>query len=235
MGDRPFGRDNSPIPDQAWPQSGGYTLAGIESKRQTRPESAGFSLFRDGQEGQGPLVRILIAIGVPRQREAGAAGVVINHKRELERRGHTVECWFLEDVFERPPRFGRFEALIFGMGVAKRVLRERDRFDVVNIHAPWACVYGVWRKLLHPTGAPPYVMTMQGCDEHWVHIMRREHRKGRAWHFGWKNRLWHHVYERPMYHYSIRTADYGVVANREGWIFSELACDRDPGRIRFVP
>jgi glycosyltransferase involved in cell wall biosynthesis len=180
-------------------------------------------------------VRILIAIGVPRQREAGAAGVVINHKRELERRGHTVECWFLEDVFERPPRFGRFEALIFGMGVAKRVLRERDRFDVVNIHAPWACVYGVWRKLLHPTGAPPYVMTMQGCDEHWVHIMRREHRKGRAWHFGWKNRLWHRVYERPMYHYSISTADYGVVANREGWIFSELACDRDPGRIRFVP
>lgn len=180
-------------------------------------------------------MRILIAIGVPRQQEAGAAGVVLNHKRELERRGHTVECWFLEDVFERAPRFRRFEALIFGMRVAKRILRERDRFDVVNVHAPWACVYGVWRKVLHPAGAPPYVMTMQGCDERYVHVMRREHRKGRAWHFSWKNRVWHRVYERTMYDYSIKSTDYGVVANREGWIYAELTGDLDPGRIRFVP
>lgn len=180
-------------------------------------------------------MRILIAIGVPRQQEAGAAGVVLNHKRELERRGHTVECWFLEDVFERAPRIQRFEALIFGVRVAKRILRERDRFDVVNVHAPWACVYGVWRKVFRPGGAPPYVMTMQGCDERYVHIMRREHRKGRAWHFSWKNRVWHTVYERTMYNYSIRTADYGVVANREGWIYAELRGDLDPGRIRFVP
>ena len=180
-------------------------------------------------------MRILIAIGVPRQQEAGAAGVVFNHKRELERRGHTVECWFLEDIFERPPRFRRFEALIFGARVARRILRDKDRFDVVNIHAPWGCVYGVWRMVFHPAGAPPYVMTMQGCDERYVHAMRREHRKGRAWHFGWKNRLWHRAYERTMYEYSIRTADYGVVANREGWIFAELACDCGPGRIRFVP
>ena len=79
-------------------------------------------------------------------------------------------------------------------------------------------------------------MTMQGSDEHWVHTMRREHRKGRAWHFGWKNRLWRRVYEQPMYHYSIGTADYRGRRKSGGLgIFAELACDRNPGRIRFVP
>jgi hypothetical protein len=49
-----------------------------------------------------PALRILIAIGVSRQKEAGAAGVVLNHAAELEKRGHFVECWFLEDVLEKP-------------------------------------------------------------------------------------------------------------------------------------
>jgi glycosyltransferase involved in cell wall biosynthesis len=180
-------------------------------------------------------LRILIAIGVRRQEEAGAAGVALNHARELAKRGHSVDCWFLEDVLERPARPKRFEALIFAVSLAKRILRDRKKYDVVNIHAPWGCAYGVGRKFFRPTGAPPYVFTMQGSEEQFVQAMRKEDRKGRASNFGWKNRAWHRVYHQAMYNYSIETADSGAVANREGQIGAERKRARESGRISFVP
>ncbi|MGH9689296.1 MAG: glycosyltransferase family 4 protein [Candidatus Acidiferrales bacterium] len=180
-------------------------------------------------------MRILIAIGVPRQEEAGAAGVVLNHARELTKKGHGVECWFLEDVLTPPVRPKRLEALIFAHRAAQRVLRQRGAYDVVNIHAPWACVYGFRRRILRPAGAPPCVMTMQGSEERFVTVMRREQHEGRASNFTWKNRFWHRVYHQQMYDWSIRTADYGAVANREATIMAELKYDRQPGRIRFIP
>jgi len=180
-------------------------------------------------------LRILIAIGVPRQEEAGAAGVVLNHARELAKRGHRVDCWFLGDVLAKPARSKRFEALIFAVSLAKRILRERTKYDVVNIHAPWGCGYGVVRRLLRPAGAPPYVFTMQGSEEQFVRAMREEDRKGRASNFGWKNRAWHRVYHQTMYNYSIETADLGVVANREGQIAAERKRGRKLGRTSFVP
>jgi len=180
-------------------------------------------------------LHILIAIGVPRREEAGAAGVVLNHARELEKRGHRVTCWFLEDVLRQPAKPKRFEAILFAMAVAGQIRKEKKDFDVVNLHAPWGCAYGIWRKLSRPSGAPPYVMTMQGSEERYVRAMRIEERKGRAWNFSWKNRLWHRVYHQAMYDYSIKTADYGVVANREAWICAELKYSRAPGLIWYVP
>ena len=180
-------------------------------------------------------MRILIAIGVSRQREAGAASVVLNHAGELSKRGHTVECWFLEDVLNRPAKTKRFEALLFAIALSRRILRERREFDVVNLHAPWGCVYGIWRRVFRPSGAPPYVMTMQGSEERYVRAMRLEDRKGRAWNFSWKNRLWHRFYHQTMYDYSIKSADYGAVANREAWICAELEYNREPGLIWYVP
>ena len=180
-------------------------------------------------------MHILIAIGVPRNKEAGAAGVVLNHARELEKRGLRVECWFLEDVLKRPAKPKRLEALFFAMGVARRIRRGGNKYDVVNLHAPWGCVYGVWRRMFNRPGAPPYVMTMQGSEERYVQAMRLEERKGRAWNFGWKNRLWHRVYHQTMYDYSIKTADYAAVANREAWICAELRYSRAPGLIWYVP
>ncbi len=180
-------------------------------------------------------MKILIAIGVSRQKEAGAAGVVFNHAAELVRRGHSVECWFLEDVLKRPARPKRFEALIFAMGVSKRILKERAKYDVVNLHAPCGCAYGIARSCFRARGAPPYVMTMQGSEERYVLAMRIEERKGRAWNFRWKNRMWHRIYHQKMYDYSIKTADYGAVANREGWICAELKYKREPGLIWYVP
>jgi glycosyltransferase involved in cell wall biosynthesis len=179
-------------------------------------------------------LRILIAIGVARQEEAGAAGVVLNHARELEKLGHQVECWFLGDVLRGPVWPRRLEALFFAVGVARRILRERDKYDVVNLHAPGGCAYGVWRSMFHPAGSPPYVMTMQGSEERYAQAMRAEHRKGRAWNFAWKNRVWHRAYHQTMFDCSITSADYGVVANREGWIMAELRHGREFGRMWFV-
>jgi glycosyltransferase involved in cell wall biosynthesis len=180
-------------------------------------------------------LRILIAIGVRREREAGAAGVVLSHARELEKRGHTVECWFLDDIFKRPAKPRRLESLLFALAVAKRIGKEREKYDVVNLHAPWGCVYGIWRRLFRPAGSPPYVMTMQGSEERYVQTMRREDRKGRAWNFAWKNRMWHRAYHQTMYDYSIKTADYGAIANREATTCCQLKYGRDPGCMRFVP
>ena len=180
-------------------------------------------------------MRILIAIGVSRQKEAGAAGVVLNHAAELTKSGHTVDCWFLEDVLEHPARLRRFEALFFARSLSKRIRLEPRKYDVVNLHAPSGCVYGVWRRMFGAPSAPPYVMTMQGSEERYVQAMRLEERKGRAWNFSWKNRLWHRVYHQTMYDYSIRTANYGAVANREAWICAELKYEREPGLIWYVP
>jgi glycosyltransferase involved in cell wall biosynthesis len=129
----------------------------------------------------------------------------------------------------------RFGALHFAFSVARGIMREKAKYDVVNIHAPWGCAYGVWRRFFSRADAPPYVMTMQGSEERYVLAMSVEQRRGRASNFGFKNRLWHRLYHQTMYDLSIKTADYGAVANREGWIHSELKYRREPGHIWFVP
>jgi glycosyltransferase involved in cell wall biosynthesis len=161
--------------------------------------------------------------------------VVLNHATELIKRGHAVDCWFLEDVLKRAAKPKRFEALLFARTVSKKIQRELGKYDVVNLHAPWGCAYGVWRRMFGKPGAPPYVMTMQGSEERYVQAMRLEGRKGRAWNFSWKNRVWHRVYHQTMYDYSIKTADFGAVANREAWICAELKYNRQPGQIWYVP
>lgn len=180
-------------------------------------------------------MRILIAIGVQREKEAGAAGVALSHARELSKRGHEVDCWFLEDIFAEPLSSSRFEALIFANRVSKRILREPRKYDVVNLHAPWGCAYGFRRRYLGGGDAPPYVMTMQGSEERFVQAMKAEHRKGRASNFSWKNRVWHWLYHQRMYDYAIRTCDYGAVAAREGWICAELKYGLPFGRVRYIP
>lgn len=180
-------------------------------------------------------MKILIAIGVPREKEAGAAGVVLANARELEKLGHSVECWFLEDVLKLPASPKRFEALLFAIALAKRIRQEKSKYDVVNLHAPWGCVYGVWKKFFGAEGFPPYVLTMQGSEERYVHAMLREHRKGRAKQFAWKNRVWHRIYHQAMYNFSISSADYGAVANRESQILAEIHYRRNPGLFWYVP
>jgi glycosyltransferase involved in cell wall biosynthesis len=180
-------------------------------------------------------VKILIAIGVLRQQEAGAARVVFSHARELETRGHSVDCWFLDDILPSATGSGRFDALVFAHRVAKKILQDRRKYDVVNLHAPWGCVYGLRHRFFRSQGAPPYVFTMQGSEERAVFVMSREYRSGRAQNFAWKNRAWHRLYHQRMYDYSIRTADYGAVANREAWAMAQITHGREPGCVWYVP
>ncbi len=105
----------------------------------------------------------------------------------------------------------------------------------MNLHAPWGCIYGLARKWFPLPELPPYVFTMQGSEERFARAMKLESKKGRAVNFAWKNRAWHRLYHQTMYDFSISTADYGAVANREGWILSELKYGHPFGRIWYVP
>jgi glycosyltransferase involved in cell wall biosynthesis len=180
-------------------------------------------------------MRILIASGVRRVREAGAAGVVFYHAEGLQKLGHQVETWFFDDVLPTLRWPARFQELEFVMAISRRIRREGDRFDVVNLHAPWGCVYGISRRIFRSTELPPYVFTMQGSEERYVLAMKLEEKKGLAGHFAWENRFWHKLYHQTMYDFSISTADLGAVANREGWILSELKYGHAPGRVWYVP
>lgn len=180
-------------------------------------------------------MKVLIATDVARQKEAGTAGVLLNYAAELQKRGHQVESYFAEDLLDEAAIGKRFASLVFAIRVAKRILKAPAKYDVVVLHAPIGAVYGLWRKLSRPAAAPPYVFVMQGILERYALAMRREDRKGRAWHFGWKNRLWFRFYHRTLYQLAIRTADYGVASNREAWTYPELRYDIDPGRLWYVP
>lgn len=180
-------------------------------------------------------MKLLIASGVRLVREAGTAGLVLYQAEELRKLGHEVDCWFYADVIEKPSWPVRFADLEFAYKVSRRIRTNPAQYDVVNLLAPWGCVYGLRRKLFSSANLPPYVFTMQGSEERYALIMRQEHRKGRATNFAWKNRVWHRLYHQPLYDLSIATADFGAVACREGWTHSELKYKFLPGRIWFVP
>jgi glycosyltransferase involved in cell wall biosynthesis len=180
-------------------------------------------------------LKILIATGVLRQKEAGAAGVVFHHARELAALGHQVDCWFYEDLLPAPKWPSRLRDLEFAFAVSRRIRREPGHYDVVNLHCPWGCIFGLSQKWFPSEDLPPYVFTMQGSEERFALAMKLEDAKGRATNFAWRNRVWHRLYHQSLYDFSISTAAYGAVANREGWILSELKYGHPPGRIWYVP
>jgi glycosyltransferase involved in cell wall biosynthesis len=180
-------------------------------------------------------MKILLVNGVRRVREAGAAGVVFHHAEELEKLGHQVEMWFLDDILA-PPRWpGRFEMLEFATAVSRRIRQNPSKFDVVVLHAPSGCAYGLHRKLFSSQSLPPYVLFMHGCEERYTVAMRIEERKGRATNFALKNRIWHRLYHQTLYDFAISTANFGAVVNREGWLISELKHKHPSGHIWYIP
>lgn len=180
-------------------------------------------------------MKILIASGVAHTREAGTSGLVLEQAEELRKLGHIVDCWFYEDVVQKPRWPGRLRDLEFAYHLSKRIRNHPGQYDVVNLLAPWGGVYGLSRKLRPSRPLPPYIFTMQGSEERYALVMRAEDRKGRATHFRWKNRVWHRLYHQTMYDLAIATADYGAVACREGWTHSELKYHFLPGRLWYVP
>ncbi len=176
-----------------------------------------------------------MAACVPKRREGGAAGIIYNLAQELEKRGHEIVTLFQEDVLDSPVFPRRLEELYFATKVAFFISRAPQRFSVVNIHAPNGFVYGHLRRLPRFQPNPPYVMTIQGVEERYGHAMRREAKKGRAWHFAARNRLWWRAYHLARYRWSIRTADAAICANREAWSYLQARYNLDSERVWWVP
>ena len=180
-------------------------------------------------------MNILMAAGVPRRREAGAAGILHHLAREAAVSGHHVSCLFAEDLLESRRFSGRFADVVFAWRLARYIRANRGKFTVVNIHGPWGFVYGSLRSVSRRGDLPPFVMTLQCAEERYAHAMRREAGKGRTAHFRWKNRLWHRAYHLACYRRSIVTADHCIVANREDAAFLQLRYDRDAARVWYIP
>ena len=182
-------------------------------------------------------MKILIAAPVPKRREGGVAGIVYGVGRGLEQRGHQVEYLFLGDLKNRPYIPRRFQDVEFAIELARFIHRDPSRFSVVNIHAPAGFAYGLLRNLWPPTRkhGPAYVMTLHGLEERRIHGMSREAKKGKSFHFNFKNRLWHRFYHMPRFYLSIKTADHALCVGREVWTILQLKYNLDPEQVSYSP
>lgn len=178
---------------------------------------------------------VLMAAGVPKRREGGVAAIVYNLGREVERLGHEVSYLFSDDLMDPTAATSRFAEAIFSLRLARFIAKNRDKFSVVNLHAPSGAAYGLLRKWRRASGYPPYIMTLHGLEERRVHVMRREAEKGRAWNFAWKNRMWHRLYHFPRFRCAIRTADGAHAYSRDVWNCLVLNYNLDDDRVRYIP
>lgn len=180
-------------------------------------------------------MKILMASGVPKRREGGVAAVIYNLGRELERLGHHVTYIFQEDLIEHGSVPQRFNELIFSLRLARYIVRNREKFCIVNLHAPNGFPYGIRKRLRRSAGYPPYVMTLHGLEERRVHVMSREVKKGRAWNYSLRNRLWHRFFHQPRFRWSIKTADGAHTCCREVWSTLQLKYNMDSDRVAYIP
>jgi glycosyltransferase involved in cell wall biosynthesis len=165
------------------------------------------------------------------------AGIVYGVGRGLEQRGHHVDYLFTGDLPTSSYVPGRFKELEFAIELARLIGRDPTRYSVVNLHAPAGCAYGVLRYLsprIRKNG-PAYVMTLHGLEERRIYSMKREAKKGKAFHFSFKNRLWHRIYHLPRFYFSIKTADHALCVGREVWTMVQLKYDLDTDQVSYSP
>jgi glycosyltransferase involved in cell wall biosynthesis len=172
---------------------------------------------------------------VPNRREGGVAAIIYNLSRELEGRGHSVRHLFQEDLIDYRRVPVRFAELFFSIRLGKYIARHRNEFDIVNLHAPVGFPYGLRRRFSRRSNYPPYVMTLHGLEERRMHVMSREVRKGRAWHYSWKNRLWQRFYNLPRFRLSIRTSNGAHAYSRDIWNLLQLKYNLDAERTAYIP
>lgn len=180
-------------------------------------------------------LNILMASGVPKRREGGVAAIIYNLGRELEKLGHHVTYIFQEDLVKPGSGSPRWNELIFSLRLGRYIAQHREKFSIVNLHAPTGFAYGLRRRWHRSAGYPPYVMTLHGLEERRVHVMSREVKKGRAWNYSLKNRLWHRFYHQLRFRWSIRTADGAHVHCRDVWTTLQLKYNLDNDRVAYIP
>src|SRR6266436_3725391 len=178
---------------------------------------------------------ILMGSGVPKRREGGVATIVYNLGHEMERLGHNVSYIFLDDLVEPESISTRFTEVVFSHRLSRYIAQSREKFSIVNLHAPTGFPYGLRRQWHRSAGYPPYVMTLHGLEERRMHVMSREVKKGRAWNFSLRNRLWHRLYHQPRFRWSIRTADGAHTYSRDVWSMLQLKYNMDSDRVACIP
>ena len=179
-------------------------------------------------------MKILMAVCAPKGREGGAAGIMMNYAEALEKRGHRVTSLSLEDLLSQGERTGRFAEMRFASRLARHIQVRPNEYSLVNLQAPAGFLYGLRRRFSAAPG-PAYVTTLPGLQENVVYAMKREHKKGRAWHFSLKNRFWHRVYHQPRFEWSVRTADAANCYCRDAWVMLRLRYDLDDDRVAYIP
>jgi glycosyltransferase involved in cell wall biosynthesis len=180
-------------------------------------------------------MRVLMATSALRRREHGAAAVIMELGRSLQKYGHQVEILYGDDV--PPGRIfpARFAELYFSWGVARHILRNPGRYDVVNLRAPAGFFYGIARWFRKRPQDPPYVAELDGLEERRIFVQRQQHRKNETWDFSFKNRLWHRFYHLPRFRTALCTADWVVCVTREIWNYLQLAYGLYPERVTYLP
>jgi glycosyltransferase involved in cell wall biosynthesis len=180
-------------------------------------------------------MEILMAAGVPNRREGGVAAIIYNYGHELQERGHRVSYVFYDDLLSIEEAGGRFRDLRFAWRLAWHIRQSKKKYAVVNLHAPSGFFYGPWRKLSNVNNSPAYVMTLHGLEERRIHVMSREVKKGRAWHYSLANRFWQRAFHMPRYYACIKSADYAHCYSRDVWTMLQLDYDLDADRVAYIP
>jgi glycosyltransferase involved in cell wall biosynthesis len=180
-------------------------------------------------------LRVLMAAPVPRRREGGSATIAYHLGHGLEQRGHSVTYVFQEDLCGQDRISSRFSAFSFSRRLDRYIAGQRDKFSIVNLHAPSGLFYGIRRRWFGPRNLPPCVMTLHGLEERRIHVQAREAKKGRAWNFNLRNRLWHRFYTFPLYRWTIRNADGAHTYSRDIWNILQLNYNLDSDRVAYIP
>src|SRR5258708_16460270 len=107
---------------------------------------------------------IIMGSGVLKRREGGVAAIVYNLGRELEGLGHRVSYIFLDDLIEPGSVSARFSEVVFSHRLSRYIAQNKERFSIVNLHAPAGLFYGLRRKWNRAAGYPPYIMTLHGLE-----------------------------------------------------------------------
>jgi glycosyltransferase involved in cell wall biosynthesis len=179
--------------------------------------------------------RLDVLIAVPVRSKDDSAIMAHSLGDELEHRGHFVTKVFQEDLFGQDKVSPRFSALAFSRRLDRYISKNRDKFSVVNLHAPSGFFYGLRRRWTALRNLPPYVVTLHGLEERTVQVQSLRAKKGRVSNFNLRNRLWHRFYTFPLYRYAIRTANGAHTYSSDMWNTVQLKYNFDADRLAFIP
>ncbi|MCM3880900.1 MAG: glycosyltransferase family 4 protein [Vicinamibacterales bacterium] len=109
-------------------------------------------------------MRFLLAAAVRNSPNTGMGKWAHRVAEALAQDGHDVTLWFEDDVL--PDRAGTAASvLVYPLKLCQKIVRQRDRFDVVVVHEPGGFWYGLARKM--SPALPPLVAMCHNVESKW--------------------------------------------------------------------